>query len=136
MPYSLVTPHYPPVCRPVLLLPTVLGRVLDKKLASWQGFQLCTPGEDRARGVCVLVLTRVTRTQTPAAAAVLRVPALSKALLTLVTSCVPPEALSPSDHAAQLQRSEVLEEFGQGGNHCYTLKSVQQVMSKVGTPAS
>lgn len=45
MPYTLVTPHYPPVCRPVLLLPTVLGRVLDKKLAGWQGFQLCAPGE-------------------------------------------------------------------------------------------
>ncbi|CAL8331101.1 unnamed protein product [Merluccius merluccius] len=43
MPYTLVTPHYPPVCRPVLVLPTVLGRVLDKKLASWQGFQLCEP---------------------------------------------------------------------------------------------
>ncbi|KAK0149197.1 Caspase recruitment domain-containing protein 14 [Merluccius polli] len=28
---------------PVLVLPTVLGRVLDKKLASWQGFQLCEP---------------------------------------------------------------------------------------------
>lgn len=43
MPYTLVTPHHPPVCRPVLLLPTVLGRVLDKKLAGWQGFQLCEP---------------------------------------------------------------------------------------------
>lgn len=49
MPYTLVTPHYPPVCRPVLLLPTVLGRVLDKKLAGWQGFQLCTPGETSLR---------------------------------------------------------------------------------------
>lgn len=48
MPYTLVTPHYPPVCRPVLLLPTVLGRILDKKLAGWQGFQLCEPGEDRS----------------------------------------------------------------------------------------
>lgn len=45
MPYTLVTPHYPPVCRPVLVLPTVLGRVLDKKLAGWQGFQLCAPGK-------------------------------------------------------------------------------------------
>ncbi|CAL8333564.1 unnamed protein product [Lota lota] len=43
MPYTLVTPHYPPVCRPILVLPTILGRVLDKKLASWQGFQLCEP---------------------------------------------------------------------------------------------
>ncbi|XP_028993451.1 caspase recruitment domain-containing protein 14 isoform X2 [Betta splendens] len=43
MPYTLVTPHYPPVCRPILLLPTVLGRMLDKKLASWQGFELCEP---------------------------------------------------------------------------------------------
>lgn len=47
MPYTLVTPHYPPVCRPVLLLPTVLGRILDKKLAGWQGFQLCEPGKKR-----------------------------------------------------------------------------------------
>uniref|UniRef100_A0A8C5BZY8 Caspase recruitment domain-containing protein 14 n=1 Tax=Gadus morhua TaxID=8049 RepID=A0A8C5BZY8_GADMO len=46
MPYTLVTPHYPPVCRPVLVLPTVLGRVLDEKLACWQGFQLCEPGEE------------------------------------------------------------------------------------------
>lgn len=46
MPYTLVTPHYPPVCRPVLLLPTVLGRILDKKLAGWQGFQLCEPGKE------------------------------------------------------------------------------------------
>lgn len=45
MPYTLVTPHYPPICRPVLLLPTVLGRILDKKLAGWQGFQLCEPGK-------------------------------------------------------------------------------------------
>uniref|UniRef100_A0A3Q3VZN8 Uncharacterized protein n=1 Tax=Mola mola TaxID=94237 RepID=A0A3Q3VZN8_MOLML len=44
MPYTLVTPHYPPVCRPVLLLPTILGRILDKKVAGWQGFQLCEPG--------------------------------------------------------------------------------------------
>uniref|UniRef100_A0A3Q3WAF9 Uncharacterized protein n=1 Tax=Mola mola TaxID=94237 RepID=A0A3Q3WAF9_MOLML len=43
MPYTLVTPHYPPVCRPVLLLPTILGRILDKKVAGWQGFQLCEP---------------------------------------------------------------------------------------------
>lgn len=43
MPYTLVTPHHPPVCRPVLLLPTILGRLLDGKLAEWQGFQLCTP---------------------------------------------------------------------------------------------
>ncbi|XP_071360283.1 caspase recruitment domain-containing protein 14 [Trachinotus anak] len=43
MPYTLVTPHYPPICRPILLLPTVLGRILDNKLAGWQGFQLCEP---------------------------------------------------------------------------------------------
>ncbi|XP_023262636.1 caspase recruitment domain-containing protein 14 [Seriola lalandi dorsalis] len=43
MPYTLVTPHYPPICRPILLLPTVLGHILDKKLAGWQGFQLCEP---------------------------------------------------------------------------------------------
>ncbi|MED6231862.1 hypothetical protein ATANTOWER_011563 [Ataeniobius toweri] len=45
MPYTLVTPHFPPVCRPILLLPTILGRMLDKKLDSWQGFQLCEPGK-------------------------------------------------------------------------------------------
>ncbi|XP_068607337.1 caspase recruitment domain-containing protein 14 [Brachionichthys hirsutus] len=43
MPYTLVTPHHPPICRPVLLLPTVLGHILNKKLAGWQGFQLCEP---------------------------------------------------------------------------------------------
>ncbi|KAM9313946.1 caspase recruitment domain-containing protein 14 [Pholidichthys leucotaenia] len=83
MPYTLVTPHYPPVCRPVLLLPSVLGRMLDKKLAGWQGFQLCEP-----------------------------------------------EELSSSEHAARLQRSEILEECEQGGNCCYTLQSVEKVMKK------
>ncbi|XP_034543787.1 caspase recruitment domain-containing protein 14 [Notolabrus celidotus] len=83
MPYTLVTPHYPPICRPVLLLPTVLGRILDKKLAGWQGFQLCQP-----------------------------------------------EMLSPSEHAARLQRSEILEESDQGKNYCFTLQSVDKVMQK------
>nr|XP_046169032.1 caspase recruitment domain-containing protein 14-like isoform X2 [Oncorhynchus gorbuscha] len=83
MPYTLVTPHYPPVCRPVLLLPTILGRVLDQKLAEWQGFQLCEP-----------------------------------------------ELLSSSEHAARLQRSEVLEECEQGGQRCYTLQSVERVMKQ------
>ncbi|XP_070773304.1 caspase recruitment domain-containing protein 14 isoform X2 [Enoplosus armatus] len=83
MPYTLVTPHYPPICRPVLLLPTVLGRILDKKLAGWQGFQLCEP-----------------------------------------------EVLSSSEHAAQLQRSEILEDCEQGRNCCYTLQSVEKVMKK------
>ncbi|XP_026160270.1 caspase recruitment domain-containing protein 14 [Mastacembelus armatus] len=83
MPYTLVTPHYPPVCRPVLLLPTVLGRILDKKLADWQGFQLCEP-----------------------------------------------EMLSPCEHTARLQRSEILEEYEQGRNCCYTLQSVEKVIKK------
>ncbi|XP_041789301.1 caspase recruitment domain-containing protein 14 [Chelmon rostratus] len=83
MPYTLVTPHYPPICRPVLLLPTILGRILDKKLAGWQGFQLCEP-----------------------------------------------EVLSSSEHAAQLQRSEILEECEQGRSCCYTLRSVEKVMKK------
>ncbi|KAM3864677.1 caspase recruitment domain-containing protein 14 [Diretmus argenteus] len=83
MPYTLVTPHYPPVCRPILLLPTILGHILEKKLAGWQGFQLCEP-----------------------------------------------EVLSSSEHAARLQRSEVLEECEQGGNRCYTLQSVEKVMKK------
>ncbi|XP_046900220.1 LOW QUALITY PROTEIN: caspase recruitment domain-containing protein 14 [Hypomesus transpacificus] len=43
MPYTLVTPHYPPVCRPVLLLPSILGRLLDSRVAEWPGFQLCKP---------------------------------------------------------------------------------------------
>ncbi|XP_070683664.1 caspase recruitment domain-containing protein 14 [Pempheris klunzingeri] len=83
MPYTLVTPHYPPVCRPVLVLPTILGRILDKKLAGWQGFQLCEP-----------------------------------------------EVLSSSEHAARLQRAEILEECEQGRNRCYTLQSVEKVMKK------
>ncbi|XP_061580686.1 caspase recruitment domain-containing protein 14 [Cololabis saira] len=83
MPYTLVTPHYPPICRPVLLLPTVLGRMLDKKLAGWQGFQLCEP-----------------------------------------------EVLSSSEHAARLQRSEILEECEPGENRCYTLQGVEKVMKK------
>ncbi|XP_029998822.1 caspase recruitment domain-containing protein 14 [Sphaeramia orbicularis] len=82
MPYTLVTPHYPPVCRPILLLPTILGRVLDKKLAGWQGFQLPEP-----------------------------------------------EVLSPSEHAARLQKSEILEECEQE-NCCYTLQGVEKVMKK------
>ncbi|XP_059185327.1 caspase recruitment domain-containing protein 14 [Centropristis striata] len=83
MPYSLVTPHFPPICRPVLLLPTILGHILNKKLAAWQGFQLCEP-----------------------------------------------EVLSPSEHAARLQRSEILEESDQGRNCCYTLQSVEKIMKK------
>ncbi|XP_060948155.1 caspase recruitment domain-containing protein 14 [Limanda limanda] len=83
MPYTLVTPHYPPVCRPVLLLPTVLGRILDKKLAGWKGFQLCEP-----------------------------------------------EKLNSCEHAARLQRSEILEECEQGQHNCYTLQSVEKVMKK------
>ncbi|XP_054897440.1 caspase recruitment domain-containing protein 14 isoform X2 [Poeciliopsis prolifica] len=83
MPYTLVTPHFPPVCRPILLLPTILGRMLDKKLGSWQGFQLCEP-----------------------------------------------EMLTSSEHAARLQRSEILEEVEPGGNQCYTLQSVEKVMKK------
>ncbi|KAI3352755.1 hypothetical protein L3Q82_019333 [Scortum barcoo] len=83
MPYTLVTPHYPPVCRPVLLLPTVLGRILAKKVAAWQGFQLCKP-----------------------------------------------EVLSCSEHAARMQKSEILEECEQGRNCCYTLQSVEKVMKK------
>ncbi|KAI2663477.1 Caspase recruitment domain-containing protein 14 [Labeo rohita] len=43
MPYTLVSPRFPPICRPVLLLPTLLGRVLHKRLAEQEGFQLCEP---------------------------------------------------------------------------------------------
>lgn len=83
MPYTLVTPHFPPVCRPILLLPSILGRVLDKKLAGWQGFQLLEP-----------------------------------------------ETLSPSEHAAQLQKSEILEESEQPKNSFYTIQSVERTMKK------
>ncbi|XP_034413836.1 caspase recruitment domain-containing protein 14 isoform X2 [Cyclopterus lumpus] len=83
MPYSLVTPHFPLVCRPVLLLPTILGHILNKKMADWQGFQLCEP-----------------------------------------------EVLSFSEHAAQQQRSEILEECEQERSCCYTLQSVEKVMKK------
>lgn len=41
------------------------------------------------------------------------------------------EVLSPSEHTAQLQRSEILEECEQGTNCCYTLKSVEKIMKKV-----
>ncbi|KAB5584664.1 hypothetical protein PHYPO_G00110100 [Pangasianodon hypophthalmus] len=43
MPYTLVTPHYPPVCRPVLLLPTILRGIFHKRLAEREGYQLCEP---------------------------------------------------------------------------------------------
>ncbi|KAJ8264090.1 hypothetical protein GJAV_G00145030 [Gymnothorax javanicus] len=43
MPYTLVTPHHPPSSRPVLLFPTMLGRIVDKKLGSLRGFELCEP---------------------------------------------------------------------------------------------
>lgn len=43
------------------------------------------------------------------------------------------EVLSSSDHAARLQRSEILEECEQERNCCYTLQSVEKVMKKVRT---
>uniref|UniRef100_A0A8C0Y4L2 Caspase recruitment domain family, member 14 n=1 Tax=Cyprinus carpio carpio TaxID=630221 RepID=A0A8C0Y4L2_CYPCA len=43
MPYTLVSPRFPPICRPVLLLPTMLGRALHKRLAEQDGYQLCEP---------------------------------------------------------------------------------------------
>ncbi|XP_035256478.1 caspase recruitment domain-containing protein 14 [Anguilla anguilla] len=43
MPYTLVTPRHPPTSRPVLLFPTMLGRIIDKKLGCLPGFQLCEP---------------------------------------------------------------------------------------------
>lgn len=51
-------------------------------------------------------------------------------LSTLLLSCCS-EVLSSSEHAAQLQRSEILEECEQGRNCCYTLQSVEKVMKKV-----
>lgn len=46
MPYTLVSPRFPPICRPVVLLPTLLGRVLHKRLAEQEGYQLCEPGKN------------------------------------------------------------------------------------------
>ncbi|XP_048870502.1 caspase recruitment domain-containing protein 14 isoform X2 [Brienomyrus brachyistius] len=43
MPYTLVTPHHPPASRPVLLLPSVCGLLLNNKLGELRGFQLCKP---------------------------------------------------------------------------------------------
>ncbi|KTF77269.1 hypothetical protein cypCar_00015885 [Cyprinus carpio] len=43
MPYTLVSPRFPPICRPVVLLPTLLGHVLHKRLAEQEGYQLCEP---------------------------------------------------------------------------------------------
>ncbi|XP_072319519.1 caspase recruitment domain-containing protein 14 [Eucyclogobius newberryi] len=83
MPYTLVTPHFPPVCRPILLLPSILGRVLDKKLVGWEGFQLLEP-----------------------------------------------ETLSPGEHAARLQKSEILEECELPKNTHYTIQSVEKIMKK------
>lgn len=83
MPYTLVTPHFPPVCRPILLLPSILGRVLDKKLTGWEGFQLLEP-----------------------------------------------ETLSPCEHAARLQKSEILEECEKPQNTYYTIQSVEKIMKK------
>ncbi|KPP65920.1 caspase recruitment domain-containing protein 14-like, partial [Scleropages formosus] len=43
MPYTLVTPHHPPASRPVLLLPTIHGLIMNKRLGEQPGFQLCEP---------------------------------------------------------------------------------------------
>nr|XP_015211505.1 PREDICTED: caspase recruitment domain-containing protein 14 [Lepisosteus oculatus] len=41
MPYTLVTPHRPPTARPVIILPRILGQILNDRLAEVQGFQKC-----------------------------------------------------------------------------------------------
>uniref|UniRef100_W5N8Y5 Caspase recruitment domain family member 14 n=1 Tax=Lepisosteus oculatus TaxID=7918 RepID=W5N8Y5_LEPOC len=43
MPYTLVTPHRPPTARPVIILPRILGQILNDRLAEVQGFQKCEP---------------------------------------------------------------------------------------------
>ncbi|MBN3274880.1 CAR14 protein, partial [Polyodon spathula] len=43
MPYILVKPHRPHSKRPVLLLPNILGRLLNERLQEHQEFQLCQP---------------------------------------------------------------------------------------------
>ncbi|MBN3314231.1 CAR14 protein, partial [Atractosteus spatula] len=52
MPYTLVTPHRPPTPRPVIILPRILGQILNDRLAEVQGFQKCEleplPGGDYA----------------------------------------------------------------------------------------
>ncbi|KAM9482037.1 caspase recruitment domain-containing protein 14 isoform 2-T2 [Clarias gariepinus] len=83
MPYTLVTPHYPPVCRPVLLLPTILRGIVHKRLAEQDGYQLCEP-----------------------------------------------ETLSPSEHAARMQKGEVLEECDPNTHCCYTVQGVEKIMKR------
>ncbi|XP_061888344.1 caspase recruitment domain-containing protein 14 isoform X2 [Entelurus aequoreus] len=104
MPYTLVTPHFPPICRPVLLLPSILGRILENKVASWQGFELCEPVHNSRLSVFCAYSAQP-------------------------SSCNS-EMLSPSDHSGRLNKSQVLEECGQGSNCCYTLQSVEKVMKK------
>ncbi|XP_068769751.1 caspase recruitment domain-containing protein 14 isoform X1 [Struthio camelus] len=41
MPYTLVRPHQPGQLRPVLLVPTLLGRILASKLCLSKGFEMC-----------------------------------------------------------------------------------------------
>lgn len=43
------------------------------------------------------------------------------------------EVLRPCEHAARLQRSDILEDCEQGANSCYTLQSVEKIMKKVRT---
>lgn len=49
----------------------------------------------------------------------------------IISSPCSSEVLTSSEHAARLQKSEILEEVEQGGNCCYTLQSVEKVMKKV-----
>ncbi|KAL4648003.1 caspase recruitment domain-containing protein 14 isoform X1 [Arapaima gigas] len=53
MPYTLVTPHHPPASRPVLLLPTVHGLIINKRLGELPEFQLCQP-EVLSAGDCAV----------------------------------------------------------------------------------
>ncbi|MGH0149868.1 UNVERIFIED_CONTAM: hypothetical protein FKN15_025215 [Acipenser sinensis] len=41
MPYTLVTPRRPPSKRPILILPNILGHLLNERLQEYQEFQLC-----------------------------------------------------------------------------------------------
>ncbi|NXK48257.1 CAR14 protein, partial [Chauna torquata] len=44
MPYTLVQPHQPGQLRPVLIVPTLLGRILADKLCLSKGFEKCPSG--------------------------------------------------------------------------------------------
>ncbi|XP_061888347.1 caspase recruitment domain-containing protein 14 isoform X5 [Entelurus aequoreus] len=135
MPYTLVTPHFPPICRPVLLLPSILGRILENKVASWQGFELCEPGSLLTAVGIMFCFGHFSAKLTYLSAPLLCCAVHNSRLSVFCAYSAQPsscnsEMLSPSDHSGRLNKSQVLEECGQGSNCCYTLQSVEKVMKK------